>query len=153
VYFLLKALNSECAGAFNSLQKLYLPHFYTFVFFFDIYLVKYYYLMNMIYWVRSQLKRSFDRIRNENLKKNALQAIPFWIASVIAGLLAVLYTKLFVAAEDVTSFVFNHHAWMLFILSPFWHGGWCSVIRLMLAGAVYHRLWRLYRYLLQKQIT
>ncbi len=69
-------------------------------------------------FIRRQLKRSFDRIRNENLKKNALQAIPFWIASIITGLAAVLYTKLFVAAEDITSFVFNHHTWMLFILSP-----------------------------------
>ncbi|HEY5326906.1 MAG TPA: chloride channel protein, partial [Mucilaginibacter sp.] len=53
-----------------------------------------------------------------NLKKNALQAIPFWIASVIAGLLAVLYTKLFIIAEDITALVFNYHAWLLFILSP-----------------------------------
>jgi len=74
--------------------------------------------MKIFQWLRMQLKRSFDRIRNENLKRNALQAVPFWIASVITGLAAVLYTKLFVAAEDITSFVFNHHAWMLFILSP-----------------------------------
>ncbi|WP_295672638.1 chloride channel protein [uncultured Mucilaginibacter sp.] len=68
--------------------------------------------------IRLQLKRSFDRIRNENLKKNALQAIPFWIASVITGLFAVLYTKLFVGAEDITAMVMKHHMWMLFILSP-----------------------------------
>jgi H+/Cl- antiporter ClcA len=73
----------------------------------------------LIPWLRLQLKRSFDRIRNENLKRNALQAIPFWIASVITGLFAVLYTKLFVAAEDITAMVFNYHAWLLFILSPF----------------------------------
>jgi len=73
---------------------------------------------NFIQWLRLQLKRSFDRIRNENLKKNALQAIPFWIASVIAGLFAVLYTKLFVLAEDLTALVFDYHAWLLFILSP-----------------------------------
>ncbi len=64
------------------------------------------------------MKRSFDRIKNENLKKNLLQAIPFWIASIITGLAAVLYTRLFVAAEHVTLFVFNQHAWFLFILSP-----------------------------------
>ena len=69
-------------------------------------------------WIRRQLKSSFDRIRNENLKRNALQAIPFWIASVITGLLAVLYTRLFVAAEDLTAAVFNFHKWLLFILSP-----------------------------------
>ncbi|HEY4327847.1 MAG TPA: chloride channel protein [Mucilaginibacter sp.] len=72
----------------------------------------------IISWLRLQLKRSFDRIRNENLKRNALQAIPFWIASVITGLIAVLYTKLFIAAEDITAFVFDHHSWVLFILSP-----------------------------------
>jgi H+/Cl- antiporter ClcA len=76
------------------------------------------YLMETIYWLRKQLKRSFDRIRNENVKRSALQAIPFWIASIITGLMAVLYTKLFVLAEDVTSFVFKYHSWQLFILSP-----------------------------------
>jgi len=74
--------------------------------------------MKIISWLRFQLKRSFDRIRNENLKKNALQAIPFWVASIITGGVAVLYTKLFVLAENCTSFVFNHHAWALFIVSP-----------------------------------
>jgi H+/Cl- antiporter ClcA len=74
--------------------------------------------MNIIYWLRLKLKRSFDRIRNENLKKNALQAIPFWIASIITGLLAVLYTKLFIAAEDVATFVYNRDAWLLFIVTP-----------------------------------
>lgn len=72
----------------------------------------------IIHKIRLQLKRSFDRIRNENLKKNALQAIPFWIASVITGLFAVLYTKLFVGAEDLTALVLKYHMWLLFILSP-----------------------------------
>jgi H+/Cl- antiporter ClcA len=71
-----------------------------------------------ILWLRLQLKRSFDRIRNENFKKNALQAIPFWIASVITGIAAVVYTKLFVAAEHLTAFIYDQHAWYLFILSP-----------------------------------
>jgi H+/Cl- antiporter ClcA len=69
-------------------------------------------------WLRLRLKGAFDRIRNENLKRNALQAIPFWIASIIAGLFAVLYTKMFVAAEDITTFVYNQNAWFLFILTP-----------------------------------
>ena len=74
--------------------------------------------MQVVQWFRLQLKRSFDRIRNENFKRNALQAIPFWIASLITGVFAVLYTDLFVAAEKVTMFVYNHHAWQLFIISP-----------------------------------
>jgi H+/Cl- antiporter ClcA len=74
--------------------------------------------MELITWLRLQLKRSFDRIRNENLKKNALTAIPFWIASVITGVFAVIYTKLFVAAENLSSYVFHHYSLWLFILSP-----------------------------------
>lgn len=74
--------------------------------------------MKLIYWLRLQLKTTFDRIRNEHLRKNLLQAIPFWIASIIVGLLAVVYTKLFNYAEDITAYVFNNHAWLLFVLSP-----------------------------------
>jgi H+/Cl- antiporter ClcA len=72
----------------------------------------------IINWFRRLLKRSFDRIRNENLKKNALQAVPFWIASVITGLLAVLYTKLFAGAENLTTIIIKWHAWLLFVLTP-----------------------------------
>jgi hypothetical protein len=53
----------------------------------------------MINSIRQELKRSFERIRNENLKKNAFQAIPFGVASILTGLVAVCYTKLFVAAR------------------------------------------------------
>jgi H+/Cl- antiporter ClcA len=74
--------------------------------------------MKIISWLRLQLKRSFDRIRNENLKRNALQAIPFWIASIITGLGAVLYTKLFVAAENWGLSIFDQSNWVFFILSP-----------------------------------
>jgi H+/Cl- antiporter ClcA len=75
--------------------------------------------MKIINWLRRHLKGFFDRIRNEDLKKNALQAIPFWIASVITGLVAVAYTKLFIAAEGLTTLVFNFHHWLLFVLTPF----------------------------------
>ena len=82
--------------------------------------------MKIAYWFRAQLKRSFDRIKNEDLKKNALQAIPFWIASVITGVVAVAYTKLFLGAESLTAVVFNYHAWLLFVLTPgcFWLAWW-----------------------------
>ena len=74
--------------------------------------------MKIVQWFRLRLKASFDRIRNESFKRNALQAIPFWIASLITGVFAVLYTDLFVAAENVTTFIYKHHAWQLFIISP-----------------------------------
>jgi H+/Cl- antiporter ClcA len=47
-----------------------------------------------------------------------LQAVPFWSASIITGLVAVLYSKLFILVEELTSSILNHHDWTLFILSP-----------------------------------
>lgn len=47
-----------------------------------------------------------------------LQAVPFWIASVITGLIAVIYTRLFLKAEELTAFVYKQHHWFLFILTP-----------------------------------
>jgi H+/Cl- antiporter ClcA len=77
-----------------------------------------FYCMRIIHWLRAQLKTSFDRIRNEDLKKNVLQAIPFWIASVITGIVAVAYAKMFLYAERLTAIVINYHVWLLFILMP-----------------------------------
>ena len=46
-----------------------------------------------------------------------LQAIPFWIASVITGLIAVVYARLFLMAEDLTTLIFtNSMHGILFIL-------------------------------------
>ena len=67
---------------------------------------------------RAQLKASYDRLNNRQLKQNLLQAVPFWIASVITGLVAVAYAKLFALAEGVTHFVFLHYAWLIFIMAP-----------------------------------
>src|SRR3569833_2343849 len=64
------------------------------------------------------IKHTFDRLNNEQLKQNVLQAIPFWIASILTGLIAVLYTKLFLKAEDLTNYIFKQHAWLLFVVAP-----------------------------------
>lgn len=68
--------------------------------------------------LRQSIKKSFDNIRNEQLKYNLLQAIPFWIGSVITGFLAVLYAQLFAWGENLMNFIFNWHAWMIFIIAP-----------------------------------
>jgi H+/Cl- antiporter ClcA len=74
--------------------------------------------MAIIGSIRRELKKAFDRIRNEKLKNNLLQAIPFWIASLFTGLVAVLYTRLFVLAEKGGAWVIHWHLWLLFVLSP-----------------------------------
>lgn len=68
--------------------------------------------------LRKSLKKSFDNIRNEQLKNNLLQAIPFWIGSVITGFFAVMYAKIFAWGENLLHFMMNWHAWMIFIVAP-----------------------------------
>jgi H+/Cl- antiporter ClcA len=80
-------------------------------------------------WLYS--KNFFERIKNEKLKYNLLQAVPFWIASLITGFIAVLYTKLFAGAEGVTAFLLHSrqlhiyhsfsvpvHPWYLLFIAP-----------------------------------
>jgi H+/Cl- antiporter ClcA len=74
--------------------------------------------MTIIGQLRLLGKRTFDRIRNEKVKHNVLQAIPFWIASLLTGLAAVLYTRLFALAEKGTAAIIHWHLWLLFIVTP-----------------------------------
>ena len=67
---------------------------------------------------RQLAKALFDKIHNDRLKKNLLQAIPFWVASLITGLMAVLYARLFALAEKGTAYIVHLHLWYLFILTP-----------------------------------
>jgi H+/Cl- antiporter ClcA len=85
--------------------------------------------MSILQQIRQRVKRSFDKIKNERLKNNLLQAIPFWIASLITGLIAVLYANLFSLAENGTSYIISHHFWMLFIITPacFIIAWWCVI--------------------------
>jgi H+/Cl- antiporter ClcA len=68
--------------------------------------------------LRFWAKRTFDRIRNEKLKYNLLQAIPFWVGSLLTGLAAVLYSRLFALAEKGTAWVIHQGLWLLFGLTP-----------------------------------
>jgi len=68
--------------------------------------------------IRRSLKKSFDNIRNEQLKYNLLQAIPFWIGSVITGFVAVMYAKIFAWGEKLLEIILHWHDWMIFIIAP-----------------------------------
>lgn len=67
---------------------------------------------------RKFLKSKFDLINNEKLKKNILNALPFWAGAFISGGIAVLYAKLFAWAELGTHFIFAEADWVFFILTP-----------------------------------
>ncbi|MHB1179045.1 MAG: chloride channel protein [Daejeonella sp.] len=68
--------------------------------------------------IRLLFKQAFERIRNKEIKKNLLQAIPFWIASILTGLIAVVYSRLFLFAEAIAKHVFQINSWLLFVLTP-----------------------------------
>lgn len=63
-------------------------------------------------------KLLFERIGSEKVKQNFLQALPFLVGSVITGLVAVVYTRLFAAAEHGTAYVFQHYKSLLFLITP-----------------------------------
>ncbi|WP_045497367.1 chloride channel protein [Chryseobacterium sp. StRB126] len=75
-------------------------------------------MLKILILIRQSIKKSFDNIRNEQLKHNLLQAIPFWIGSVITGFFAVLYAQVFAWGEHLMNFIFDWHAWMIFIIAP-----------------------------------
>jgi H+/Cl- antiporter ClcA len=68
--------------------------------------------------LRQRAKFFFDRIGTESIRTNVLQAVPFWIASLITGLVAVGYTKLFVYSEILLQQVWHRYEWILFFITP-----------------------------------
>ncbi|WP_312076089.1 chloride channel protein, partial [Chryseobacterium sp.] len=75
-------------------------------------------MLKIFTYLRRILKKSFDNIRNEQLKYNLLQAIPFWIGSVITGFFAVMYAKIFAWGENLLHFILDWHDWMIFFIAP-----------------------------------
>lgn len=63
--------------------------------------------------------RKFNRLINGGkMRKGVLQALPFWIASLITGLVAVLYTRLFERSEKLGRSLCGAHEWLIFVLTP-----------------------------------
>jgi H+/Cl- antiporter ClcA len=74
--------------------------------------------MNLLQKIRRALKSKFDLVRNERLKNNFLNALPYWIGALISGCVAVLFAKLFSWAEAGTAYIFHKGNWMFFIITP-----------------------------------
>src|SRR5664279_4425903 len=68
--------------------------------------------------IRKILKKAFDRINNEKAKQNILQALPFWAASLLTGIIAVFYSRIFAYLEGETLSITHNHTWWIFILTP-----------------------------------
>lgn len=72
----------------------------------------------IIVYLRQSLKKSFDNLHNDKLKHNLLQAIPFWIASLITGVCAVFYAKIFTWGEQLMNLIFDWNPLTIFIIAP-----------------------------------
>ncbi len=68
--------------------------------------------------IRQEARHVFDIVTNEQIRTNVLQAIPFWIASLLTGLVAVGYTKLFGFSEDLFHTLLEINRWLVFLVSP-----------------------------------
>ncbi len=65
-------------------------------------------------WVKIVL----EKLYNKKIRINILQALPFWVAALITGLMAVFYAKLFAYCEDLSLVIFAGHRWLIFIMTP-----------------------------------
>jgi H+/Cl- antiporter ClcA len=80
-------------------------------------------------------KKLFERVGSEKIKINILQAFPFWVASLLTGLIAVGYSKLFFIAEASLSKILHWHLWLIFIVAPVSFGLACLTVQLMAPNA------------------
>ncbi len=76
--------------------------------------------MNKRWIVRSRqnAKYLFDLIGTERIRINILRSFPFWIASLLTGLVAVGYTKLFGYSENLLKQILHWNDWSIFIIAP-----------------------------------
>ncbi|WP_207491559.1 chloride channel protein [Aridibaculum aurantiacum] len=72
------------------------------------------YISNSWLWIIRQV----NKIGNERIRIGLLQALPFWIASLLAGGVAVGYAALFSFAEDLSISIIEHRKWMILLLAP-----------------------------------
>lgn len=59
-----------------------------------------------------------QRLPPDDLKNNFLQAIPFWLASILTGLVAVGYARLFAYGEQLFAWMTSGHKAVIFLVSP-----------------------------------
>src|SRR5687768_9379705 len=70
---------------------------------------------------RSSIARSLsylEKLIPGSLVINFKQAIPFWIASLLVGLIAVAYAKLFNFTGELLKAILEGRLWMIFIMAP-----------------------------------
>jgi H+/Cl- antiporter ClcA len=73
-------------------------------------------------------KYLIGRLYTERIRRLILQSLPFWIASLLTGLTAVGYERLFVWAEQVSFTWLSDKPWLAFVITPLaFVGAWLLV--------------------------
>lgn len=86
--------------------------------------------MNRLQTINLKIQEYYQRLPNEKWKLSFLSALPFWIGSVIVGLLAVFYAHLFQWAEHAFLWMLREWGVWMFLVSPLlFIGSWWSVTR------------------------
>lgn len=75
-------------------------------------------LNKWLHYLKVFLRLTTDRINNQKIKNNLLQAIPFWVGAVITALIAILYAKLFDLSEHLLSYILSINKILIFIVTP-----------------------------------
>jgi H+/Cl- antiporter ClcA len=65
-----------------------------------------------------KLRYVLELIASDRIRTTALQAIPFWIASLLTGLVAVVYAKLFGYSESLLKQLLHWNSWVIFLATP-----------------------------------
>ena len=72
-------------------------------------------------WLKSSLRKVValaESIISKPFRMALLQGLPFWVASLIVGLVAVAYASLFNYTEHLLQMIFHWNRWSLFFLAP-----------------------------------
>src|SRR5688500_3185393 len=105
---------------FFIIQKIYLNIYFSAIAGLYLYLLHFAVMKSDAFrkWQQT-LRYYFELIFSAGIKSQLQQALPFWIASLITGLIAVAYANLFHYSEDLSKYIFQRYRWSLFILTPF----------------------------------
>lgn len=60
----------------------------------------------------------FEQLYTERVRRVILQSLPFWVASLLTGLMAVGYEEVFNWAEQTSFSWLGQHPWLAFLLTP-----------------------------------
>ena len=64
------------------------------------------------------LTRQINKVQNKRMRIGLLQALPFYIASLLTGGVAVLYAKLFAFSEHLSITLLKDKLWLIFLVAP-----------------------------------